>query len=106
MWINRFKEGKFELRDSDLFTFKIERNGVDEHTYSDHDDDEWFAKIIWLANNKYLEMTADRQWPNPNYDTTVVNIYETTDTSYYYVSKDVKYNKYYEGYVVKIEWNI
>ncbi len=99
----RFREGKFELRESELFTFKIDRTTHSEHTYSDHDDDQWFSKIEWLSNNKYLEMSIDRGKPNTYYDSTYVNIYETTDTSYYYVSKRKNGNYYYEGLIVKIE---
>jgi hypothetical protein len=99
----RFRTGKFELRDSKMFTYKIDRSEKEEHTYSDHDDDQWFSKIEWISNNRYLEMTADRNWPTPNYDSAYVNIYETTDTSYYFVIKRVPGNYYYEGYVVKIE---
>ncbi|MBK9981059.1 MAG: hypothetical protein IPP15_01310 [Saprospiraceae bacterium] len=100
---NRFKEGKFELRESELFTFKIDRTKHSEHTYSDHDDDQWFSKIEWQSNNKYLEMNIDRGSPNTYYDSTYVNIYETTDTSYYFVSKRKNGNYYYEGFIVKIE---
>lgn len=97
----RFRSGKFESRVSDLFTFQIDRKADQQHTYSLHDDDQWFAKIKWLSNNRFLEMVADRSYPNPNYDTIVVNIYETTDSSYYAISKNVRFGKFGETWIVK-----
>lgn len=97
----RFREGYFEHRFSDLFTFKIDRKENSQRTYSDHDDDYWNSKIEWISNNRFMKMMADRSWPKPNYDTTIVNIYETTDSSYYYMENKPNSNKYYEGYIVK-----
>lgn len=73
--------------------FQIENNGV--NTYK--------ASVTWLSNNRYKLIALDFYEKEIPESTLIVNIYETTENSYKFVSKLEKYEVYLDGEVTKVE---